>query len=199
MHNKREAQRHLLKKNITWKFCKIGTEVLRISWEKFPKNSQQFLETMSLFQFSKKSVKLVTKSWEFLKNFQRSIPEKFSGISLGKIPEKFSEIFRVYVPYSVPQIIQKIGDQVLRISQEFPEKYSWVGKIPGFSGISRTKPQNSDPRKISLIGDQFQRISWEFLWNQSQELVLEKTFGNSSKQVPKTGELGENPHFCYLG
>ena len=187
MHNKREAQRHLLKKSINWKFCKIGTEVLRISWEKFPKNSQQFLETMSLFQFSKKSVKLVTKSWEFLKNFQRSIPEKFSGI------------FRVYVPYSVPQIIQKIGDQVLRISQEFPEKYSWVGKIPRFSGISRTKPQNSDPRKISLIGDQFQRISLEFLWNQSHELVLEKTFGNSSKQVPKTGELGENAHFCYLG
>ena len=31
VHNKKEAQRHLLKKNITLNFCKIGTEVLRIS------------------------------------------------------------------------------------------------------------------------------------------------------------------------
>jgi len=73
-----------------------------------------------------KSVKLDSKSGEFLRNFLGSIqeillvislqtfwrisqefPEKFSGISWGKIPEKFSGIPQDFVYYSVPQIIRK--------------------------------------------------------------------------------------------
>ena len=57
VHNRRESQRHLLEKNGTWQFC---DEVVRIShefpekyswgisWEKFQRNSQEFLETNSL-------------------------------------------------------------------------------------------------------------------------------------------------------
>ena len=95
-------------------------------------------------QFLEKSVKLGTKSLVLIRNFRRNIPEKFSGISWGKIPEKFSGIPRDYVLYEVPQKIRKIRDQVLSISEEFPEKYSgetlrnFLGKIPEkFSGISR--------------------------------------------------------------
>ena len=39
----------------------------------------------------------MTKSWEFLRNFRRIIPEKFGGISWGKIPKNFSGISRNWV------------------------------------------------------------------------------------------------------
>ena len=101
---------------------------------------------------------------------------------------------------------------MLRISQEFPEKYfgNILKKIQEFSGTSweklrrksqeflQTNSQNSDSLKITQFGDQFQRISQEFLRNQSQEFVLKKFPGNSSKQVTKLRELGEIHHVCYL-
>ena len=65
-----------------------------------------------------------TKFQEFLRNFRRNIPEKFSGISWGEIPEKFPGISRIQFSYEIPLKIRKHGDQFPRISQEFPEKYS---------------------------------------------------------------------------
>ena len=89
---------------------------------------------------------------------------------------------------------------------EFPEIYSrkilrnFLAKIRGnnLRIFIETNSQNTDPLKISQIGDQFWKISQKFPRNQSQTLVLEKFLVNSSKQVTKTGELGEIPHFCYL-
>ena len=77
-------------------------------------------------------------SWEILRNFLRKIQEKFSGISIN-----------LYF-YLIPLKICKLGDQVLKISQEFPEN---------FSEISETEFQNCDPTKISHLGDQFWRFS----------------------------------------
>ena len=51
------------------------------------------------------------------------------------------------------------------------------------------------PKQNSQIEEQFRGISWEFPRNHSQELVLEKSLGYSSKQVTKT----VIPRFCYLG
>ena len=48
------------------------------------------------------------------------IPENF----LRKIPEKFSGISQNLFSYSIPLKIRKLGDQVQRISKEFPEKHS---------------------------------------------------------------------------
>ena len=111
---------------------------------------------MSFMQFLEKSVKLGTKSLVFLRNFRRNIPEKFSGISWGKIPEKFSGIPRDYVLYEVPQKIRKIRDQVLSISQEFPEKFSgnsWEKFRRNSQEFLETKSQYYEPQKISKIGD----------------------------------------------
>jgi len=74
------------------------------SWELLEKDFWEILRNFSkVNSVPQKSVKLVTKSWEFHINFRRNIPEKFSGTSEGKIPEKFLGISRVYVSYSVPQ------------------------------------------------------------------------------------------------
>ena len=109
------------------------------------------------------------KSLEFLRNFRGNNPKKFSGISCGKIPEKFSETSRAIVSYSVPQKIRKIGDQILRISQKLPEKYSeeflriFSEKVPDkFSGISRDYVTYSVPSKLRKIGDKVLNISQEF-------------------------------------
>ena len=59
-------------------------------------NQRKFLETKCfiLFPPPKKSSKLETKSWEFLRNFRRNVLLKFSGISMGKISKNFSGISR---------------------------------------------------------------------------------------------------------
>ena len=125
---------------------------------------------------------MVTKTYEFLRNFRRSIPEKFSGISEGKILEKFSGISRTFFYYWIPLKIRKHGDQVPRISQEFLEKYSgeilrnflgWnSGEIPrNFSNpiLLLNSPKNPQtwwpiPKKFSGIsGEIFRRNSEEFL------------------------------------
>jgi len=56
---------------------------------------------------------MVTKTYEFLRNFRRIIPEKFSGISWGKIPEKFPGISRNLFSYLIPLKIRKYGDKDL--------------------------------------------------------------------------------------
>ena len=132
---------------------------------------------------------LITKNRKIGDKVQRisqKHPEKHSIEILRNFCRKNSwEILRNFSRLcQFPQKFCEIDDQVLRNSQEFPEKFS---------------EKFSYPLKISKNGDQFQRISQEFLRDQSQELVLKKFIGNSSKQVTKTGELGEIPHFCYLG
>ena len=77
---------------------------------------------------------------------------------------------------------------MLRISLELTKKFSE-------ENLGNFWKQNSDPLKIFQIVDQFQRISQEFPRNQSQEFVLAKFPRNFSKQVTKTGELREIPHF----
>ena len=87
-----------------------------------------------------------------------------------KIPEKFSEISRDFVFDSVPQKIRKIGDQVLRISKEFPEKYS--GNMPRKN--SREILMNFQTNNL----ENFSGISWEKFRRKSQEF-LESNFQNS--------------------
>ena len=71
---------------------------------------------MSLIQLPKKSVNFS----EITREIFRRVSQDFSG----KVPDKFSGISLDYVTYSVPSKLRKIGDKVLNISQEFPEKYS---------------------------------------------------------------------------
>ena len=64
VQNRREPLRHLLEKKGTWKFYdevlrisqefpeKYSLEFLGISWEKFQRNFQEFLETKSLIPFA---------------------------------------------------------------------------------------------------------------------------------------------------
>ena len=87
-----------------------------------------------------------------------------------KIPEKFSEISRDFVFDSVPQKIRKIGDQVLRISKEFPEKYS--GNM--LRKNSREILMNFQTNNL----ENFSGISWEKFRRKSQEF-LESNFQNS--------------------
>ena len=165
-----------MEKSRAWKFCKIGDEIQKISQEfsnkyfekfvgisreKFLKIFMNFLRLMSLVQFFKKSVKLVTRSWEVL-------------------------IFRKYS---------------LKNSQAFLEKYSrkFSGNSSENTGenlrnYSKLIQKTLIPYEAQKVGDQFQRSSHEFPRNQSQKFAR-----ISSKQVTKTGKLGEISHFCYLG
>ena len=118
-------------------------------------------------------VKFAMKSWKFLMNVRRNIPKKFSVISWGNIPEKFSVISWDYVFYAVPWKIREIRDQVLRISQEFPEKNS-VEILRNFSKLS---VKTITPQKTLKLGinsveflENFRKIihrtcSWEIPWN----------------------------------
>ena len=120
----------------------------------------------------------MTKFWEFLRNFQRNIPKKFSGIFWGKISEKFLGITQDYVFYSVPQIIRKKSWIFLRnFRRNIPKKFSGISREKFWRNSQEfleTKSQNYDPQKISQLGNQFRGISREFPRNHSQELVLEK-------------------------
>ena len=86
----------------------------------------------------------MTKFCEFLENFLRNIPEKFSGI-----PQDF-------VFYAIPRKIRKIRDQVLSISQELPEKISeisWKKFRRNSQELLETKSQNYETQLISKIRD----------------------------------------------
>jgi len=73
---------------------------------------------------------------------------------------------------------RKFCDEALRISQEFPEKYSskilrnFLRKIPEkFSGISRNLFSYLIPLKIRKLSDQVLRISQEFPEKHSGEFL----------------------------
>ena len=59
---------------------------------KFRKNSQEFLETNSLHKFPEKSVNMVTKSYEFLRNFQRIFLRNFVGKNSAEFLRNFSKL-----------------------------------------------------------------------------------------------------------
>ena len=94
----------------------------------------------------------------------------------------------------MPLKIRKHGDQVLRISQEFPENIfgeilrNFVGKNSGecLRNFSKMSLKTVIPQKSLILGTN----SREF---------LEKFLGNSLKKVTMVGDSGEIPHFCYLG
>ena len=103
------------------------------SWELLEKDFWEILRNFSkVNSVPQKSVKLVTKSWEFHINFRRNTK------------------------------IRKISDQFLRISQEFLEKYSREIFWRNSHKFLETKSQNSDSHKISEIRVQFPIISWEY-------------------------------------
>ena len=168
------------RRNVPEKFYGISSEkFLRNSQEFRGKNSWEILWNFSRLWFScssqKHPKKLVTKFWEFFKNFWRNIPEKFSGISWGQIPERFSGTSRNFVFYSVLQIIRKIYDQVLRISNEFSEKYS--GEIlRNFSNqVSKLWSQKKTLKLRNNSGEfleNFREIIYKnlFSWNPSDIL-----------------------------
>jgi len=88
----------------------------------------------------------------------------------------------------------KFCDEVLRISQDFPEKYSWdilrnfLIKIPEkFPGISRNLFSYLIPLKIRKLGDQVQRISQEFTEKHSGEF-LSNVLGWNSRKIPRNSQ-----------
>ena len=147
--------------------------------------------------------KFCKKFWEFLRNFRRNIPEKFLWISW----EKFSGISWNLFSYLIPLKIRKHGDQVLRISQEFPENQSgeilriflgWNSReIPrNFSKLILliNSPKNPltwwpSPKNFSGIsGEVFQRNSEEFFPNSERKLEKQSFIGR-----PRT-----NPDLGYI-
>ena len=85
------------------------------------------------------------------------------------------------------QKFEKIGDQILRISQELPEKYSgeilndFLGKIQEkYSGIS----QNYETQKISIIPGNYSRISGESFTRKIREIP--RKFFKASHENRKT-------------
>ena len=148
----------------------------------------------------------MTKSWEFLRNFRRIIPEKFGGISWGKIPKKFSGISRDYDSFSVPQKIHKISDQVQRISHEFPKKYSGeilrnflrnsakLCLLCSFSkNLKKTKSLNYDLQKISKMED---FNSMDFLEN-FRGIIHKNLFSRNSPEI-LSKQATKIPYLCYL-
>ena len=86
---------------------------------------------------------------------------------MQKIKDLVRAVHNKKEAFSVPKKIREISDQVLRIFQEFPEKYygnilrNFLGKIPEkFSETSQVF--FSVPQKIRKIGYKVLRISQEF-------------------------------------
>ena len=90
------------------------------------------------------------------KAFLRNFREKYSG-----------EIFR-NLYNSVPKTIRKIVGQVMRVTKEFPKKFSIIS-WDKFRNITKNQITKIRSKKDFEIGDQFWKIMQEFLMNQSQE------------------------------
>ena len=84
------------------------------------------------------------------------------------------------------QKFEKIGDQILRISQELPEKYSgeilndFLGKIQEkYSRIS----QNYETQNISIIPGNYSRISGESFTRTCSREIPRKFFKASHENM----------------
>ena len=89
-----------------------------ISWEKFIGKFQELLETKSLIQVPKNSVKLVTNFWEILQNFQRNIPKKvqeFHRKNSGQISQKWDSKTETLIP----QKTVKLGTSFWKFLENF--------------------------------------------------------------------------------
>ena len=93
--------------SVPQKIRKFSYQVLKVSPEKFLRNSQEFLRE---------------NSWGISRDYvSHAVPQK-----IRKISDQVLRISRDFVFYSVLQIICKIDDQLLRFSQEFQEKFSGI-------------------------------------------------------------------------
>jgi len=112
LRNLRQISRDSVFHSIPPKIRKIGEHYLRIFGEVLRnfsiKNSREIQRNFSklclLFNSQKKSVKLVNKTWEFLRNFRRNLLEKFSGVSpLKNSREILRNFLRLCLWFSSPK------------------------------------------------------------------------------------------------
>ena len=136
---------------------------------KFLRNSKEFVETMFLIQFPKKSVKLVTKSWEFLRNFRRNVPETFLGISWEKFQRNSQDIFKTKSHFQFPKQSGKLVTKFWEFLRNF-----WRNIYEKFSGISWGKNTSLENLRNFLW-----KISWEILNNFLRQCLLFSSTNNT--------------------
>ena len=115
-----------------------------------------------------------------------------------KSAELVSQDFQKKYSYSVPKKNLKIGDQVLRISQEFPEKYFWEILESSWDIFWRNSQEFLETMshiQFRKIGDQILRISQKLSEKYSKE-ILHNFLGKiteNSQEFLETKSLDQFP------
>ena len=141
---------------------------------------------MSLFQFPKKSVKLVTKFWEFLKNFRRNIPEIFLGISWEKFLRNSQKLHKSFFqfPKKFVRLVTKSWEFLKNFQRSICEKFSGIslGKIPekfswNFSSLCPLFSSPNNPKNWWPSPENFSGISREIFLSGKNSGIL-RNFSN---------------------